>query len=933
MDADHHASPSTIPRAQCFNGIGFTSPSTSHEFTAIPILSTARFNPFSWVQTVAKTIFPLRKSVIGDKQLTQWEQSWNIETDATFYPIRQISWLLPDKGKGSVLPLYVTVSLVNNMTLPSDWRSEDILRKMRSLVASNSSSFLAELPSTLRSVLRERAFVTSLEAKDTRTVLAMLDLGVNPLEKFRFQRFGCSQPMYPLQFAIQEHSHSVAKILVSRFCVAATSNQLDEHLFHILECSAAALRWHCNDRLHAVTAELLYLVISAGGRLKDSCCPKEVRASYYFVKSLFANTGPYVNGWHNTYVLEGCLEGLKNKTNYESFAERIIRFVFVQQAPELPKDNSRFRGASTRLLICAVRAHHQGATETILDTLTRLGYTGSDREWSEVYDQVRKASQTNDWGLANSLLDDEMWSASSDLMKNSKEEKAEHQQLEEMISNLDDAVYEGRVAKIVAIVQTMEAEYGSGYDGLLIVLQSGQTAATSIILQNEPQWKVALEAGEIGDFTVLDSIITVLTTMPFMMSKQGPDMIGRSQLYFRAIAYHAIEKNDQSLLKWLLDSGMDADELVHCTHEDFSESTVSKNVVNDFKLIVGSRSDCSRVWPSILAVVAKNNNLHLIRFLLAAGFGHRDSKALLQAVRYGTMEAVELLLEAAIDSQNHKEHAYGSAALCEAIEWAEMPKFDHLCKVVDLDSIEDASEWNFNGITLSPVGRAIVEGNILILRRLLDLGASPNNCVAYGEIQEDCKSISVLKRVTPVLAAIDMKNVLMVEILIEYGAEIDYKRNLGITRTPLQRAAESGCLEIVRYLIEKKALIETVPVRSGGTALQLASMNGHTGVATFLLEHGADPNYLPAKGDGRTAFEAAAEWARVDTMVLLMKWGTQLDLEFGDPLKSQHERAMQFAEDNGYPASKRYVQDLYQQQLQDLSMDDSWVHDPIQNFL
>jgi hypothetical protein len=191
-----------------------------------------------------------------------------------------------------------------------------------------------------------------------------------------------------------------------------------------------------------------------------------------------------------------------------------------------------------------------------------------------------------------------------------------------------------------------------------------------------------------------------------------------------------------------------------------------------------------------------------------------------------------------------------------------------------------------------------------IVNILLRKGANPNALVAYD-------SLGLIKRVTPLLAAIYVGSLPIVKALIRAGAMIDYKQRFGLLRTPLQRAAERGHFDIVRYLIEQGAIIDTFPTIHGGTAMQLAAANGYVGIATLLLEHGANPNYPPPPGDGRTAFELAAEWSRIDMMLLLMRWGVQLDLKFGDPPETQYERAQKRAAANCYPASKRFVQYLY----------------------
>jgi hypothetical protein len=207
-----------------------------------------------------------------------------------------------------------------------------------------------------------------------------------------------------------------------------------------------------------------------------------------------------------------------------------------------------------------------------------------------------------------------------------------------------------------------------------------------------------------------------------------------------------------------------------------------------------------------------------------------------------------------------------------------------------------------------------------MIRILLDRGAGVNSIVSYNRWTkrgDTASGRSWIPRVNPILAAIDMNDLPIIQLLVERGAEVDHSRNHGINRSPLQRAAETGQIDVVRYLVTHGAQIDTRPMYSGGTALQLAAMNGYVGIAAFLLEHGADPNYPPAKGEGRSAFEAAAEWGRMDMMTWLMQAGVRLDMNVGDPPESQYDRAVRFAEGNGFPISKRYVQSLYKQFLQD----------------
>ncbi|KAI4645840.1 hypothetical protein J4E93_005418 [Alternaria ventricosa] len=285
-----------------------------------------------------------------------------------------------------------------------------------------------------------------------------------------------------------------------------------------------------------------------------------------------------------------------------------------------------------------------------------------------------------------------------------------------------------------------------------------------------------------------------------------------------------------------------------------------------------------------------------------------------------TCATVRFLLDAAKAGKSSVKRNYGVAALRQAIRYRDMDRIGMLCGIVNIDEIEPFNEeFVENEPAVSPLGEAIIAKDTEVVRVLLNHGASPTAYVSFDGLKMLEHIKSHMQRVTPLLAAIDVQSLRLVKILVEHGAELQYTRHMGVTRTPLQRAAETGGFDIVEYLVGQGAAMDTIPVYSGGTALQLAAMNGFCGIAAFLLENGADPNYPPAKGDGRTAFEAAAEWGHIDTMSLLMQWNANLDAQFGEPPESQYERARRFAEKNGFMASKRFVEHLYGQRTRDES--------------
>jgi ankyrin repeat protein len=154
---------------------------------------------------------------------------------------------------------------------------------------------------------------------------------------------------------------------------------------------------------------------------------------------------------------------------------------------------------------------------------------------------------------------------------------------------------------------------------------------------------------------------------------------------------------------------------------------------------------------------------------------------------------------------------------------------------------------------------------------------------------------------TPLLIAIDGKNLLSARILIESGADINLQSTRKTLRTPLQAACAIGYPEMVGLLLEKGANIHAPAFdRKGGTALQLAAMSGHVGIVLDLLERGADINAPGARINGRTALEAAAEHGRVGVLDLLLDYGVKLN---GDG-ERQYQRALKLAERGGHEKMK-----------------------------
>ena len=78
----------------------------------------------------------------------------------------------------------------------------------------------------------------------------------------------------------------------------------------------------------------------------------------------------------------------------------------------------------------------------------------------------------------------------------------------------------------------------------------------------------------------------------------------------------------------------------------------------------------------------------------------------------------------------------------------------------------------------------------------------------------------------------------MAEVLVERGAKMDVRNNLGWT--PLHMASQKGHLKVVDQLLMRGADMNTTEA-DGETALHLAAYYGHAGVTEALLKNDACP--------------------------------------------------------------------------------------------
>lgn len=167
-----------------------------------------------------------------------------------------------------------------------------------------------------------------------------------------------------------------------------------------------------------------------------------------------------------------------------------------------------------------------------------------------------------------------------------------------------------------------------------------------------------------------------------------------------------------------------------------------------------------------------------------------------QGIRIGNVQLVQTAINAGADV-NYTDSKNGSTPLIKAIIAGSKDIAQMLIEAGANHQKIDFAEY-------TPLGYAAQEGNLEMVKLLLNAGADPDNggtdsaivlCVKYAEVAQT---------------------------LIEAGADVNYGTLSGVT--PLMRAVQLGYRKTIKLLIEAGASLEHFN-DSGWTALDYAAAN------------------------------------------------------------------------------------------------------------
>lgn len=313
---------------------------------------------------------------------------------------------------------------------------------------------------------------------------------------------------------------------------------------------------------------------------------------------------------------------------------------------------------------------------------------------------------------------------------------------------------------------------------------------------------------------------------------------------------------------------------------------------------------------SPLAAAILNNDIDMFRYLLELGADPACHRAFRSAIMKGGKIFSELLHAFRVRYPMGKT-GFGALPLWIAISRNDDRLLNKLLEVkFDINSLAARKAERINAL-----GTAIRKHglkNAELIRKLILAGADPDGIVAtenQDQFYWPARGVtpsSGCETSTALLEAIKTKSRALVEILVEAGADINRAAGLGITRTPLQKACEVGCIEIVNFLLERGANVNEKPAfRAGGTSLQLCAAAGYARIAENLLDRGANVHAPRPEMRGRTALEGAAENGRLDMLKILWNAtnGQGFDIK-------QVDCAIELARSNGHTGCYDLLQSL-----------------------
>lgn len=322
---------------------------------------------------------------------------------------------------------------------------------------------------------------------------------------------------------------------------------------------------------------------------------------------------------------------------------------------------------------------------------------------------------------------------------------------------------------------------------------------------------------------------------------------------------------------------------------------------------------------SLRPIALATNDYEIMRMLVSKGADPANEDAFILVIEHDYVSLNTLLgVFSTIYPEGRK--GFGANVLKKAIVMEDDALLQKLFEAkFDVNSFSTFGGFNINDNDTNKYGESVQlattplcfgirqrRSNIIdLVQKLLKAGADADSLGSrYRPIYEMpffCNTFAPLE--TALQAAIQTGNKQLVQLLLDKGADVNRLARRGTKRTPLQQACEIGSYKIVELLLERGAEVNDVPALvGGGTALTMAAISGSIKIVLLLLNKNAFVHGPRSRMKGRSPFEAAAEYGRLDVLKTL--W----DAAFGRGFNSEEiETATSLAKSKGHRGCAEYI--------------------------
>ena len=261
----------------------------------------------------------------------------------------------------------------------------------------------------------------------------------------------------------------------------------------------------------------------------------------------------------------------------------------------------------------------------------------------------------------------------------------------------------------------------------------------------------------------------------------------------------------------------------------------------------GAQVDEDRFDLPPLLVAVEKGDADIVKLLLQHGAQQGLDQAITNAIFDKNAEIIRIL----------SEHG----AQVDEMDWLYTPLVEAVDKG-DADIVKLLLEHGAKQGIDQAITNAINNKNVKIIKILSEYGAQVNEMYLFNQALTD---------------AIFNKNAEIISILSEYGAQVDDKYSSD--DPPLVVAVENGDTDVVNLLLMHGANVDQKN-SDGWTALMKASQKGDSklGIIELLLKHGAQVDVQ--NNDGESALMVAAQNSQANlTTILVQEYGASVGLK------------------------------------------------------